>query len=158
MCACGNIKKKVKTVREIKGSDTKLADLQNIPTLYIFDGDTLSDPKRKKIRENLIKRYSNKADNIYTLSKNMIENYLLNSKSIKKAYPKIKHSKDDIKKIIERNIKKSNRKNTMNYILSPGGIGSYNKHRAKRIAQYFDIEDIDEEIKHLFSNIEKYAR
>ena len=45
----------------------------------------------------------------------------------------------------------------MNYILSSGGIGKYDKIKAQKIAHNFDVENIDEEIRNLFSNINKYV-
>jgi len=137
--------------------DTKLANLQNILTLYIFDGDTIIESKRKKIRERLIKKYENKPQTVYTLLKNTIEDYILDSKAIKKAYPNITYSEDEIKNIIELNSNKRNKKKLLDYIFSSGGIGKFDKFKAKKIAQNIHIENIAEEIRYLFSNINKYT-
>lgn len=137
--------------------DTKLAELQNKPTLYIFDGDTLLDSKRKKIRETLIRRHENISKKLYTLSRNAIEDYLLDSIAIKNAYPNIIYSENEIKIIIETNSNTRNKKKLLNHILYSGKIGKYDKLKAKNIAQNISIEKIDEEIKLIFSNIERYA-
>jgi predicted ATP-dependent endonuclease of OLD family len=110
----------------------------------IFDGDT---EKNQKIKKRLLEELNIKEENIITLKESSIEAYLLVPSAIKRAFPDISLSQQEISKIIEDGKTKQNKKELLNYILKTGNIGSYDKEKAEIIAKIMTENEINDEIK-----------
>lgn len=132
--------------------EAKMTRELKIPTYLIFDGDTRE--KRKKDIEKQFDKLSISRKNIYTLSKNSVEDYLLCPKAIKKAYPKIRLGENHIKKFFHNAGAKKNKKAVLKTLFKHGDIGKYDKRVACAIAHNFEIAEIDDELKHLILKIE----
>jgi len=122
----------------------------NIPIYCIFDGDTKNNEKMKNIKNRLLKDVQHKEIQIFTLNKNTIENYLINSKSIKKAYPKIKDSKRKIRTFLES---KKNKKVLFNKLFISNDLGHYDSVKAENISKNMELGDIDKEIHELLKKL-----
>jgi len=116
----------------------------------IFDGDT---DKHKKIKERLLKELNLKEENIITLPEPQIEAYLLVPSVIRRAFPNIKLSENDISKIIEEGKNKKNKKDLLDQILREGNLGPYDEEKAGIIAKNFLEDEIPPEIKEIFNKL-----
>ena len=130
-----------------------------IPVFVIFDGDTERRKKHKEIKRRLEKELDIPEDHIITLNKNSIEDYILIPRAIKEAFPEMKMSEDEIKRFLEENKEKKNKKNVLDKLFRKGGMGKYKeKEYGKKIAEKMKIEEIDEEIKKLIKKFVESAK
>ena len=125
----------------------------NVEISVIFDGDTEKVERNKKIKEKLVKQLNLDEDYIYTLSKNSIEDYLLNIRAIKRAFPTITLSTSEIRNIIKNNKNKKNKKKVLDYILKRGGIGKYNGKLGAQIIRAMTEREINGELKQIIKSI-----
>jgi len=119
----------------------------------VFDGDTEKEERNKKIRDRLNKELKLKEDCIITLEKSSIEAYLLVPSAIKRAFPQIRLSEEEISDFITRNEQKKNRKQVLEQLLKRGGIDTYSGEIGSQIAQAFKDNEIDEELKSIFQKL-----
>lgn len=136
--------------------DSKITALNKIPIYYLFDGDTINDESKRKIRYKLIDQLEISSKHIFTLSHNSIENYILNSKAIKMAYPEISYDRKQINDYLNANKMKKNKKRVIDKILKNGNIGKYDKIKASKIAEKIPKNEIDKEIKRILSEITNF--
>ena len=124
-----------------------------IPVFVVFDGDTENGEKRRKIKERLVNELDLPSTHIKTLSKNSIEDYLLVPRAIKEAFPDLKISEDEIKKFIEENKTKKNKKRVLDKMFKAYGLGKYKEKYGIKIAKAMKEDEIDPEIKNIIQNI-----
>lgn len=124
-----------------------------VDVFAIFDGDTEKEEKNKKIKERLIKTLNLKEGHIITLKKNSIEDYLLKPDAIKRAFPQIQLSLDEISELLKTTQQKKNKKEVLDIILKKGGIGSYNGEFGALIMRSMNDEEIDEELKEIIQTL-----
>jgi hypothetical protein len=136
----------------IPPQEQELIKEQKIPIIYIYDGDTLNNSKKRKARTNIEDKFKNIPINKFTLNKNNIENYIIISKAIKKAFPKIKYSVIQIEEYIKINYNKRNKKSVLEEILRINNI-KYDADSARKIAQNMELYEVDPELKELFIKI-----
>lgn len=117
----------------------------------LFDGDTESNEKYKKIKERLIKDLEIEQERIITLQKTSIESYLLVPSSIKRAFPLIHLSENEIDEFIKQRDSKKNKKDVLDLLLKRGGIGAYNGVLGAQIAQAMRDDEIDSELKDIIN-------
>jgi len=125
----------------------------NVGISVIFDGDTEKEEKNKKIKDRMIKLLNLSEDNIYTLKKNKVEDYLLKARAIKRAFPTISYSTTEISNVIKRNINKKDKKTVLDQILKRGGIGKYNGLLGAQIIQSMTEKEIDDELRQILNSI-----
>lgn len=118
-----------------------------IPIYYVFDGDTLNDKIMYKNRQKIEGLLNIKNENSITLSKNSIEDYILNKNAIKKVFTNMRS--EEISNIINKNINKRNKKDVLRHICRLNNT-SYGIEVASNIAVNMEKEDIDKEIIDLF--------
>jgi predicted ATP-dependent endonuclease of OLD family len=116
----------------------------------VFDGDT---ERNQKIKKRLLEELAIKEENIITLKESSIEAYLLVPSAIRRAFPDISLSQQEILKIIEEGKMRKNKKELLDYILKVGNIGPYDKEKAERIARAMTENEISGEIKDIFNKI-----
>jgi len=119
----------------------------------VFDGDTEKEERNKKIRDRLNKELRLKEDHIITLEKSSIEAYLLVPSAIKRAFPQIRLSEEEISEFIIRSEQKKNKKQVLEQLLRRGGIDTYSGEIGSQIAQAFKDNEIDEELKSIFQKL-----
>ncbi|WXG43846.1 MAG: AAA family ATPase [Promethearchaeati archaeon SRVP18_Atabeyarchaeia-1] len=124
------------------------------PVFIIFDGDTDKKQRNKEIKDRVMKDLDIPEENIITLKKNCIEAYLLVPEAIKKAYPRIRYSTEQIARIIEDHEGTQNKKKVLSEILAGGNAGSYDLEKARRITESIPPDKIDGNIKEAFEQIE----
>lgn len=116
----------------------------------IFNGHI---EKQEKIKERLLRELNIKNENIITLEESSIEAYLLVPSAIKRAFPNLRLSEEEISRIIERSKDKRNKKEILDFILRSGNVGSYDEEKAESIAKAMLENEINDEIKDLFKKI-----
>jgi hypothetical protein len=131
--------------------ESKVVKELKIPIYLIFDGDTREEKKYKTI--NIMKRVSIESNHIYTLQQNTIENYLLNSKAITRAFPQKALSEKEIEDFFEKTKNKKNKKRVLQLLFQQFNIGSYSKENAKQIASRFERSEVNSELKVLLTKI-----
>lgn len=119
----------------------------------IFDGDTEKEERNKKIKERLISDLELKQDRIVTLQRSSIEAYLLVPSAIKRAFPQIGLSEEEIADFIKRDEEKKNKKAVLDLLLKRGGIGTYNGEIGAQIAHAMKDNEIDEELQKVFQTL-----
>jgi ATP-dependent Lon protease len=83
---------------------------------------------------------------VVVLQKNSIEDYLLVPEAIKKAFPRLNLSTQGIENFLVKNRGKKNKKYLLQSLLKEGGLRTYDKDFAKRIAQKIEKDEIDAEL------------
>jgi hypothetical protein len=131
-------------------TESKIIKELKIPAYLIFDGDTRDDKKKIIIRDIAV---AIRPNHIYTLQKNSVENYLLNSRAITEAFPKSGSGEENIKRFIEKTLNKKNKKLILQHLFQKFNMGKYNKESAKQIASKFEIDEISSELRELLTNI-----
>jgi hypothetical protein len=131
--------------------EAKITNELRIPLYLIFDGDTRAG--RKESLENQFAKLSIGKRHVYTLKGNSVENYLLNPNAIKKAYPDMRLSVEEIQGFLQKNRNKRNKKNVLDTLFRLYGLGSYNKNAARHIAHRFKKDEIDIELVQIISKI-----
>jgi predicted ATPase len=119
----------------------------------IFDGDTEKEEKRKEIKKRLVEELKLSEDHIITLKKSSIEAYLLVPAGIKRAFPQIRLSVEEIADFIKKNDQKKNKKELLESLLKRGGINTHDAEIIARIAEALRDNEIDEEIKGIFQKL-----
>lgn len=119
----------------------------------IFDGDTEREEKNKEIKKRLIEELKLAEDHIVTLQKSSIEAYLLVPAAIKRAFPQIRLSVDEIADFIKKNEQKKNKKEVLESLLKRGGIDVHGAELGAHIAEALKDSEIDEEIKSIFQRL-----
>ena len=127
----------------------------NVNVFVIFDGDIERDERRKKIKERLVKELNLKEDNIVTLKKSSIEEYLLIPAAIKRAFPQIRLTEQEIEACIKASEAKRNKKEVLDLILKRGGIGSYDGEKGVQIVQAMRENEIDNELKDILNMLKQ---
>lgn len=136
-------------------AEAKLVKSLRIPTFCVFDGDTASSKKmsiRKVVTENL----RLPSNNLITLSRNSIEDYLLVPEAIKRAFPDAIYSLEEVSQYINKNKTKHNKKDVLDHLLRNYKIGKYDIDSAIRIALSFKTDEIKEELMSLIRIITNY--
>lgn len=128
-------------------SEARLAKSLGVPTFVVFDGDTSKIEKRRKIKDMLVKRITLPDNQVLTLEENSIENYLLVPAAIKRAFPSVSKSGEDITAFFEKTKTKRNKKNVLDILFKDSGLGKYDDEKAVQIASKMKKSEIDEEIK-----------
>lgn len=128
--------------------ESRFAKQMQIPYYVIFDGDTLDEDKRKTMGPIVTPM-----NRIYTLKKRTIEDYLLNSKAIVRAYPEKALNETTIEEFFGKTKEKKNKKSVLDTLFKQFKIDSYDKLAAKKIASNFSSEEINSELKRLLNNI-----
>lgn len=131
--------------------EAKMTRELKIPLYLIFDGDT-----RKKRKQHLTSRFDELSINrghIYTLKRNSIEDYTLNPKAIKQAFPSTKLSIQQIRDFLKKSKNKKNKKVVLSALFKQGCMGSYNKTVAHSIARNIQKTEIEAELVQLIRKI-----
>jgi hypothetical protein len=124
-----------------------------VEVFAVFDGDTESDEKHKKIKERLISELKIRDDHITTLKRSSIESYLLVPNAIRRAFPLIRLSEDEIASFIQKDESKKNKKEVLDQLLRRGEIGPYTGELGAQIAQVMLDSEIDTELKDVMKNV-----
>lgn len=124
----------------------------------IFDGDTEKEERNRKIKERLVSTLHLKGDHVITLKRNSIEAYLLIPTAIKRAFPHIRLSMEEISAFISENAQKKNKKEVLRLVLKRGGIDSYNGEIGAQIMQAMTENEIHEELKEIISVLSSKGR
>ena len=124
-----------------------------IDVFAIFDGDTEKEERNKKTKERLVSDLEVKEDRVITLQRSCIEAYLLVPSAIKRAFPQIGLSEQEIAEFIKRNEEKKNKKQVLDLLLKRGGIDTYNGEIGAQIAQAMKDNEIDEELQQILQTI-----
>jgi predicted ATP-dependent endonuclease of OLD family len=120
----------------------------SIDSFVIFDGDTLKNPKKKKHRDEVVKRIKLKKEKILTISEHSIESYLLVLNALTKAFPNLKSNTSKIKEIIRNSKDKENKVEVLDKILKTGRYPKYDKvAHAGLIAKHIKAKDIHDDLK-----------
>ena len=122
-----------------------------IPPYLVFDGDTKE--RRKKNLTHQFDRLSIKREHIHTLKRNSIEDYLLNPKAIKMAYPEIDLSIQQIRDFFEKSKNKRNKKVVLNALFKKSLMGSYDKTAAHNISKNIKKTEIEAELAELIRKV-----
>lgn len=131
--------------------EAKITRELKIPCYLILDGDTTEEKK-----SNLIKRFgklSISKESICTLQKNSIEDYLITPRAIKNAFPNTSLSEQNIKKFLQKNKYKKNKKLVLQALFLKGGLEAYDKNSAERIARKIEKHEIETELVQLITKI-----
>lgn len=94
-------------------------------------------------------------ENVTTLNRNSIEDYILVPHAIKRAFPTIPLSEIEIQKFFEENKTKRNKKNVLDALFKRAGLGKYNAEKAAAIASAMTVSEIDPEIKSLLNDLSR---
>lgn len=135
-------------------SEAKIAKELKVPIFLIFDGDTSRIASKKKIRERLIRQITIPENHILTMKKNSIEDYLLVPEAIKRAFPSIPKSKEEIKEFLDERKNKLNKKVVLDTLFKRAGIGKYDHEKAARIAFAMKSSEIDPDIVRILRTID----
>lgn len=103
----------------------------------LFDGDTDSS-EHKRAKEKLVNKVDLPPNQIITLPVPEIDEYLLNSHALIKAFPQIRSSPIELDKRIGELRKDNDPKEALKQILCRNSCGSYTDECATRIASVFD--------------------
>jgi len=134
-------------------SNARLAKSLRVPLFVVFDGDTSTVSKKKKIKEKLVKQITLPDDHVLTLKMNSIENYLLVPTAIKRAFSSVSKSTEGVEAFFKARGTKRGKKKVLNDLFRQLGLGKYDQEKAVQIASEMKISEIDEEIKTILSFI-----
>lgn len=126
--------------------DANIVRELNIPLFFVFDGDTLTDPKKKEKRKNIEQRLMIDSKSSYTLQQDSIESYLLVSSSIKKAFSYMNIDYQEIESFINARKSKHNKKKVLDDLLKILKVGKLTPKRAELIAKEMNVADIPEDV------------
>jgi hypothetical protein len=124
----------------------------HIPHFIIFDGDTKNKKRNAQIKEKMMKEMKMPEEDIFTLSKNSIEDYILILKAIANAFPKLSMSKKDIGAYLGEKIGSRNKKRVLEQLFRKNGM-KYSEKMGEEVARQMSASDIDEEIVKIFQVI-----
>lgn len=136
-------------------ANSKIMKEAGIPTFVIFDGDTDSQSRNVEVKRVLLNEITLSEDHIKTLKKDSIEDYLLVPAAIKRAFPQISKSVEDIGAIFEAKNRKRNKKRVLDQFFKDVGLGKYDHKKTRMIASHMPVEEIDSEISDIFSGFMK---
>jgi len=127
-------------------SEAKLAKSLKVPAFIIFDGDTSTIERKKKVKEQLISQITLPENRILTLKKNNIEDYLLVPTAIKRAFPSFSKTVNEIKEFFREKSGKRNKRQVLEDLFRQSNLGKYDYEKAARIASAMKASEIDKEI------------
>ena len=113
---------------------------------FIWDGDVNARPRQEKIKRNMEQEFTLENQIYFRLPKNTIENYLICTRAIYRAFPKLKKMKIDLQQfflIHEMNVDK---KKVFEELFLQAGIGHYTPGKAMEIASKMSVDEIDPDI------------
>lgn len=119
----------------------------------IFDGDTSNDAGMKPTKDRLVKQLSIPEGNIHTLDKNTIEDYLLVPSAIRRAFPQLNLSLEEIRRFFDDQKTKRNKKAVLDSLLKRGGMDGYDGEKGAQIARVMRDSEVDEQIKEIFKQL-----
>ena len=134
-------------------SEAKLTKSLNIPTFVIFDGDTSTIERKRKIKNKLVELISLPEEHIITLKKNSIEDYLLVPSAIKRTFPSIPKSVEKIDVYFKKRKNDRNKKRVLENLFREMGLGKYDHEKASSIASKMKVSEIDQEIVSIFRTL-----
>jgi hypothetical protein len=123
----------------------------NVRVFAVFDGDTEADEKRRKVKDKLASELRIGEDHIITLKQSSIESYLLVPAAIRRAFPQIRLSEEEITSLIEKHQSKKNKKEVLDQLLRRGDIGPYTGELGAQIAQVMLTSEIQQELKDIMN-------
>jgi hypothetical protein len=134
-------------------SEAQVAKSLKIPLFIVFDGDTSTIEKKKRVKDKLIRQISLPQNHVITLTKNSIEDYLLVPTAIKRAFPSISNSVEDIEGFLKWRETKRDKRKVLKDLFNQLGLTKYDHKEATRIASKMKASEIDEEIKKILDSI-----
>jgi len=130
-------------------SEAKLAKSLKVPLFVLFDGDTSTIQRKKRIKDKLVKQIALPEDHVLTLNKNSIEDYLLVPTAIKRAFPSVSKSVKEINMFFKIKRDKRDKRQVLNDLFRQLALGKYDHGKAACIASKMKASEIDEEIKNV---------
>lgn len=134
-------------------SQAKIAKALQLPLFILFDGDTSTIQRKKRIKNILMKQISLPQNHILTLKKNSIEDYLLVPTAIKRAFPSALKSVEDIGTFLKLRKTKRNKRSVLQDLFAHLGLGKYDYKKAVCIVSKMRISEIDDEIKQVLNRV-----
>lgn len=129
-------------------SESRIAkSFLGVSLFVVFDGDTSKIKKKQQIKDVLVKQITLSEGHILTLNENSIEDYLLVPAAIKRAFPSVSKSEEDIKSFFEKTKPKRDKKKVLDILFKDLGLGKYDDEKAELIASQMRKSEIDEEIR-----------
>jgi hypothetical protein len=92
-------------------------------------------------------------NHVFTLKKNSIENYLLVPAAIKRAFPSVSKSVDEIRMFLKERDTTRNKKQVLDDFFKDVGLGKYDHEKASLIASKMKKSEIDHEIVAILNQI-----
>jgi hypothetical protein len=131
-------------------TEGKIVKKLGVPLYLILDGDVNTITKGKIIEQ--IQKLSLPSNHVYTLRKKTIEDYLLNSNILKRAFPNLPYSSYQIDKFLFKNKTKKNKKALLESLFKKVNM-KYDLRAARRIADSSYEVEIEEEIRELMKKL-----
>jgi hypothetical protein len=120
----------------------------------ILDGDTEKLQRNEKIRKYLMKRISLPTNQVVTLTKNSIEDYILVPRAIGEAFPQLKADENEISKFLNERLGSRNKKKVLDELFRDYGLPKYCEiEDARRIAKAMRRDEIDNELVAIAENL-----
>lgn len=119
----------------------------------IFDGDTSTDAKMKQVKERLVQQLSIPEANVHTLGKNTIEDYLIVPSAIRRAFPQLNLSLEEVRHYFDEQKNKRNKKTVLDSLLKRGGMEGYDGEKGAQIARVMRDSEVDNQIKEIFKQL-----
>ncbi len=119
----------------------------------IFDGDTSNDEMLKPLKERLVQQLKLPNSNVHTLKRNSIEDYLLVPAAIRRALPSLNLTQEEVKRYLESQKDKKNKKAVLDSLIKRGGLTGYDGGIGAQIARVMLDSEIDAEIKGIFNQL-----
>jgi hypothetical protein len=125
----------------------------------IFDGDTEKLKRNKKTMEYLMKRISLPKNQVITLRKNSIEDYILVPRAIREAFSELKANENEINEFFKQRSSKRNKKKVLDELFRNYGLPKYCEvDDARRITKAMRRDEIDNELVIIVERLSKVCK
>ena len=138
-------------------ANASIVDELDKPLFVIFDGDTDREHVRS-IKAKLVTRLKLDPRSIITLKGRSIEDYLLNTRSMKAAFPEIQLKESEIRASLQSSRRKQNKKTVLDLFFKRYVGRKYDGETGERIAAHMTLGEIDSEIVDIFTRIGEVAK
>jgi hypothetical protein len=124
----------------------------------IFDGDTKNLQRNKKTMEYLMKKISLPTNQVVTLTKNSIEDYILVPRAIREAFPELQADENEINKFLNEHLDRRNKKKVLAELFRNHGLLKYREiDDARKIVKAMTKNEIDYELVNIVESLSKIA-
>ena len=136
-------------------SEAKLAKGLKLSSFVVFDGDTSTIERKKRVKNRLVRLITLPEKHMLTLKKNSTEDYLLVPPAIKRAFPSTSKSVEEINAYFKKRSADRNKKQVLEDLFRQSNLGTYDHGKASCTASKMEVSEIDPEIASIFDVITK---